>query len=143
MPTIVLIAAAGILYALFEIFFSRAAGKINDYLANVIVNGIGLILPLLVFIALRNREGSTATSRTGLVFSILAGLSIAGFTVLLIKVFARGGNLAYVIPLIYGGALVISALSGWFIFKQSSSILEVSGVIIVTIGIVCIVAAKA
>jgi len=60
---------------------------------------------------------------------------------LLIKIFEKGG-LAYIVPLIYSGTVVLASLTGWLIFKESVSGLQILGIAVVVIGITLIVFAK-
>ena len=82
-----------------------------------------------------------ATTSSGILYSVLAGLAIALFSILLIKIFEKGG-LAYVVPLIYGGTVALASLTGWLIFKESVSGLQILGITVVIIGIALIVFAK-
>jgi uncharacterized membrane protein len=72
----------------------------------------------------------------------LAGVAILLFSVLLARIFNRGGNLVYVIPLVYGGAMVLSSLFGWLFLKEKVTGLQALGLALVVFGVTCIVAAK-
>ena len=138
-----LIFIAGILYALFDIFVAKSAGRINDLAANVIFNGLGALIPLLIIGLLVGTGRSIHMEKQGVMWSVLAGLAIAAFSVLLVKIFANGGNLSYVIPAIYGIVIVVSTLVGWIIFKDHFSLLALLGVILITAGITALSFAKA
>jgi uncharacterized membrane protein len=138
-----LIFIAGILYALFDIFVAKSAGRINDLAANVIFNGLGALIPLLIIGLLVGTGRSIHMEKQGVMWSVLAGLAIAAFSVLLVKIFANGGNLSYVIPAIYGIVIVVSTLVGWIIFKDHFSLLALLGVILITAGIAALSFAKA
>jgi drug/metabolite transporter (DMT)-like permease len=143
MPLIVLIILATILYTLFDIFASRAGNRIDASLSSVIFNGLGAILPLAIYVFYKFSKGAKliATTSSGIIYSVLAGIAIASFSVLLIKIFEKGG-LAYIIPLIYGGTVVLASLTGWLIFKESVSGLQILGIAVVVIGIGLIVFSK-
>src|SRR4030042_4772055 len=102
MALIILIILATIFYTLYEIFASRAGNRIDANLSSVIFNGLGAILPLAAYMFLKFIKGAKliATSTSGIIYSVLAGVAIAAFSILLIKIFEKGG-LAYVVPLIY------------------------------------------
>jgi bacterial/archaeal transporter family protein len=125
----------------FDIFVSQAGGKIDDWLANGIFSGIAGALPLLIFFATKSKH-SLPTTKNGLIFSVIAGLSVMAFSVLLIKIYAQGGNLSYVTPVVYGGTLVGSSLVGWLVLKEPFSLLGLAGVLVITAGIGMVVLAK-
>lgn len=143
MPLIVLIIFATILYTLFDIFASRAGNRIDAHLSSVIFNGLGAILPLVIYAFYKLSKGAKliAITGSGILYSVLAGLAIALFSILLIKIFEKGG-LAYVVPLIYGGTVALASLTGWLIFKEAVSGLQILGIAVVVIGIGLIVFSK-
>jgi uncharacterized membrane protein len=143
MSLIVLIILATILYTLFDIFASKAGNRIDANLSSVIFNGLGAILPLIIYVFYKFSKGAKliATTSSGIIYSVLAGIAIALFSILLIKVFEKGG-LAYVVPLIYGGTVALVSLTGWLIFKESVSGLQILGIAVVVIGIGLIVFSK-
>ena len=144
MPIVILIIFATISYTLFDIFASKAGNGIDANLSAIIFNTLGAFIPLLVYMYLKFPKGAKhiTTSTSGIIYSVLAGISIALFSILLIKIFERGG-LAYVIPLIYGGSIVLASLAGWLIFKESVSMLQMIGIAIIIIGIIFVIIAKA
>jgi len=143
MSIIILIILATILYTLFDIFASKASNRIDANLSSIIFNGLGAILPLMIYVFYKFIKGTKliATTSSGIIYSIFAGIAIALFSILLIKIFEKGG-LAYVVPLIYGGTIALASLTGWLIFKESVSSLQILGIAVVVIGIGLIVFAK-
>ncbi|MDO8664475.1 MAG: EamA family transporter [Candidatus Liptonbacteria bacterium] len=143
MPLIVLIILATILYTLFDIFASRAGNRIDANLSSVIFNGLGAILPLIIYVFYKFSRGTelVATSSSGIIYSVLAGITIALFSILLINIFEKGG-LAYVVPLIYGGTVALASLTGWLLFKESVSGLQLLGITIIVMGIALVIFSK-
>ncbi len=143
MSLIVLIILATILYTLFDIFASRAGNRIDANLSPVIFNGLGAILPLIIYAFYKFSKGVKliATTSSGVIYSVLAGVSIALFSILLIKIFEKGG-LAYVVPLIYGGTVALASLTGWILFKESVSDPQIIGIVVVIVGIALIIISK-
>ena len=142
MTTILLLFFAALFYALFMVLISRASGKMDDFFLNTVVNAVGALLPLLVYVVLRFRGTAGSNTKEGWIYGGLAGVAIAVYSVLLVRLFAGGGNLAYVTPTVYGGAIVISSLIGWLVLHESLAPLQLAGVVLVAVGIGCIVAAK-
>lgn len=143
MSLIVLIILATILYTLFDIFASKASSGIDANLSSVIFNELGATLPLVIYIFYKFSKGTKliATSSAGIIYSVLAGIAIALFSILLIKIFEKGG-LAYVVPLIYGGTVALASLTEWLIFRESVSGLQILGIFVVIVGIGLIVFSK-
>jgi bacterial/archaeal transporter family protein len=143
MPLLILIIIATVTYTLFDVFASRAGNLIDSNLSATIFNGIGVIIPLIIYVFYKVVNGSKliATTSSGIIYSILAGVSIAAFSVVLIKIFEKGG-LAYVVPLIYGGAIALTALIGWVFYKESISLLQAIGIVTILAGVVIVIVSK-
>jgi uncharacterized membrane protein len=134
--TTVLLIVATLVYAAFGIFASQAGGRIDAKLSSGILNGIGAILPLAIWQVQRMaRDGLTATSPSGVVFSILAGLTVGIFSILLVTLYGRGGELSFVFPVIYGGAIALTAVIGWVALGDAFTWTRLGGVAGIVIGI--------
>lgn len=118
----------------FDVSVSRTGGKIDDWLANGLLAAIEAAGALLVFVLIRNNR-TLPTTKNGVFFSLLAGVSVLLFTVLLIKIYAQGDNLSYVTPVVYGGTLIGSSLVGWTLLKQPFSLMGSAGIVVIAIGI--------
>lgn len=136
---LVLLLVCSLFYALYEVFASLAGGRIDEWLAAVLYNGIGTVIPLVVYFA-AHAKGKTTTR--GIFFATLAGVMIMLFSVFLARIFNKGGNLGYVVPTIYGIAILLSSLFGWLVLKQKVSSLQLVGLGLVLVGVACIVFAK-
>ncbi len=127
---------ATLVYAAFAIFTSRAGGKLDAKLGSAILNGVGAALPLAVWQLQRmTRGGLERTQPAGLLFSVLAGLAVGVFSILLVTLFSRGGELSFVIPVIYGAAIATTAVVGWVAFGDAFSWLRLAGVAGIVVGI--------
>lgn len=133
---------AVVCYALFGTFVAKAAGKADDYLANAIFNGLAAVIPLIIFLFMGRAKGSVAITKQGLAYTVLAGLFLTVFSVLVVKVFARGGNLAYVMPVVYGAMIALTSLLGWLVLKETIAPLQLFGIVLILAGVGCVVAAK-
>lgn len=140
----VLLALAVVIYAAFITFVSRAGGKIDSGLGAFIFNGLGAMVPLAVFTIAKttNPKEMLPTTKNGLIFAVLAGLCVGIFSLLMLKIFQKG-SLGYVMPIVYGGAIALSSVSGWALFNASINTLQVGGVLLVVAGIVLIAIGKA
>ena len=139
MQTVILIALCAVFYALFEVFAGLAGGKIKDWLAAVLYNCIGTVIPLVVYLSTKAEGKSTAR---GIIYASLAGVGIMLFSVLLARLFNRGGNLSYVIPTIYGTAIVLSSLFGYLFLKEKVGNLQLVGLCLIIAGVLCVILSK-
>lgn len=118
----------------FDVFVSRTGGKISDFLANGILSTLAGLIPLAIYIFM-NRENTLPTTKSGVVYSIIAGLFVGAFTIMLVRLFERGENLSVISPAVYGGTLVGASIIGWFIFKEPITLYGVLGVLLIAMGV--------
>ena len=137
MQLIILTVLATIFYSVFVIFAGLAGGKINSWLAVVMYNAIATIIPLAIYLFTSAKE-----SKTTLRGIIYAGIGVLVFSLLLARIFNRGGNLGFVIPTIYGSAIVLTTGFGWLFLKEKVTGLQTAGLALVVIGVAVIIFAK-
>lgn len=131
-----LLVLAILAYACFGIFTSLAGGKLPASLSSAVLNGVGSLLPLIVWEAQRmTRADLIATRLSGLAYSILAGLTVGVFSILLVTIYGRGGELSFVFPLVYGGAIALTAVTGWLALGDTFSWAHLAGVLSIVTGI--------
>jgi uncharacterized membrane protein len=125
-----------VVYALFGTFNALSGGRIDAALSSVIFNGVAGALSLAVVLWQRHAHEATVVTRSsGLVYSVLAGLAVGVFSILLIRIYGHGGELSYVFPTIYGGAIALTAVIGWLALHNAVSPLRVAGVVTIVVGI--------
>jgi uncharacterized membrane protein len=134
--TTVLLIAATIVYAVFGVLASQAGGRIDAKLSSAILNGVGAVLPLALWQLQRMTRGGLLESQPlGLVFSLSAGLAVGVFSILLVTLYGRGGELSFVFPTIYGGATALAAVFGWIVLGDAFSWVRLCGVVGIVVGI--------
>ena len=133
LPLVVAILA----YALFGTFNAQSGGRIDAALSSAIFNGLAAFLSLAVFLWQRYAAAgaTTATQVSGVVYSLLAGVAVGVFSILLIGIYGRGGELSYVFPTIYGGAIALTAVIGWLVLRNNATPLRVTGVLAIAVGV--------
>jgi len=139
MQAVILAISCGLLYSSFGVFAGLAGGRIDGWLAAALYNAIGTVVPLAVFLLSSARKTVTWN---GLLYANLAGVSIMFFSILLARLFNTSGNLAFVLPAVYGGVIVFGACFGWLALAERISLLQLIGLVLVTAGVVCIVLGK-
>jgi transporter family protein len=138
MSTTPLIIVAILMYVVFAVCNSQAGGRIDASLSSVLFNGVGALLSLGYYLALRvvRPDQILATRSSGLAFSLIGGVAIAAFSIVFITIYARGGALSYVMPTVYGGAIALTAIVGWVILRDSFSLAHAAGVAAIGGGLV-------
>lgn len=139
MQVLLLTLLCGLSYTLYVIFAGLAGGKISEWLAAVLYNGIGTVIPLIIYLAATTKARTTPK---GAFYASLAGIAIMLVSVLLARIFNKGGNLGFVVPTVYGMTILFSSLFGWLALKQKMTGLQVVGLLFVLVGVSCIIAAK-
>lgn len=143
MPLIVLIAAAAVSYTVFTLALARAGAGAGPYLTSGIYLAVGAVVSFLAEIAVRasKTERLVPTTTSGIVWSVVAGVLIGAFSIILVKIFGRGG-LAYVMPVVYGGTIVLSVVAARLLFKETIVGLQLAGILVIAAGIAMVVFAK-
>lgn len=137
---IILTVLATIFYSMFVIFAGLSGGKLNSWLAVVLYNITGTLVPLAIYLFTSTKDSKTTLR--GVIYASLAGVGIMIFSILLARIFSKGGNLGFVIPTIYGGAIVISSSFGWLYMKEKVTGLQAAGLALVVIGVAIVIFAK-
>ena len=140
MQLIILTVLATIFYSMFVIFAGLSGGKINSWLAVVLYNVTGTLVPLVIYL-FTSSKGNKTTLR-GIIYASFAGIGIMIFSIILAKIFNKGGNLGFVIPTIYGSAIVLTTGFGWLFLKEKVTGLQTVGLALLVIGVVVIIFAK-
>ena len=130
------IGLAIVVYALFGTFNAQAGGRIDAALSSAIFNGLAAIIALTVVVVQRlNGESSVVLRASGVIYSVLAGVAVGVFSIVLIRIYGRGGQLSFVFPTIYGGAIALAAIIGWLVLKDDVTVLRVVAVSLIAAGI--------
>lgn len=144
MSTLALVIIATLGYTGFQFFSAKAGGKIDGGLVPVIVNVCAVIVPLVFLLTKAvNKASFLHTQRNGLVYAVLAGVSIAAFALAFHKIFQHGGNLSYISPIVFGGSIALASVLGIIFLKESLSIYHALGIVLVFVGLVLISVGKA
>jgi len=142
MSLIALLFLASILYSLLLIFASRASGKIDPYWSSTIFGVASTIVPFIFWVFARQAHKTPLTTTSaGVAYSIAAGAAAGLFTALLVKIFEKGA-VSYAAPAIYGTAIAVTALVGWFFFKETITGLQLAGIAVTLLGVSIIVFSK-
>lgn len=116
---------------------ASASRNANTNLVSAIVNAISALIPFAVVVPLIAKKNLSA-SKYGVWMAVLGGITIALFTMALNKSFTQN-KVGVVTPIVFGGAIFLSAILSYFIFKEKLSGLEMGGLTLVGIGLVVLI----
>lgn len=127
-------------YSTSILFLTYASRAVNVILVTAVVNIVSAILPTIVLIPFLNKV-NISEQRLGILAAIIGGTLIALFGIFLAKSYTLN-KVAVVVPIVFGGSILISSILGTFIFKEKVTILEGIGLSIVTVGLLIIIYAR-
>ena len=130
-----------VLYTVGIIFGAAASRNANTNIAAAITNIVAAAVPVIVVIPQLAKKGF-ASSKQGIIFAILGGISIAFFVMAVNKAYSVN-KVGIVAPIVFGGAIFLSTVLSYFIFKEKISLLQFAGLMFLAIGFGVIVYARA
>lgn len=128
-------------YSIMLISLNRGPLFTDGYLVGALINLFGAVIPFSLF-AFNGMRMEGSDNLYGIGWGILGGIGIALFTITMTRLFAGGGTLGFVSPLVYGGSIVVVTLVGIAFFRESVGLLHCLGIVLVLTGIGCIVYAQ-
>lgn len=131
---------ATLLLTLLTVFATSAARNLNTNLVTAVVHTVSVFIPFAVALpAIAKKE--YIDHKFGILMAIAAGLSV-GFYGLTINKAVTVNKLGVVAPAVFGGAILLSTLAGYFLFKEKLNTIEFIGLIFVLAGFCLIVYAR-
>ncbi len=134
------IIAAMVFYTLVILVGAQAARNAETNLVNAIINTVSAIIPIGIFISVIN-QGFSQSSKYGLIMSVATGVLVALFGLALTKSYSTD-KVAIVAPVVFGGAIFLSAILSAVLFKEKISMLQGVGLILMGIGLAFIIYTK-
>jgi uncharacterized membrane protein len=132
--------AAMIIYTVAILFSTIASRNTDITLVNAILNTVSAIVPVGLFFALVNKT-HFQSSKLGIVMSIIAGVGIALFGLALAKSYTVN-KVAIVVPIVFGGAIFLSAILSAIFLKEKITTLQLIGLFFLGIGLAFIIYAR-
>lgn len=132
---------AMIFYAVGIMFGAAASRNTNTTLAAAITNLMSAVVPIVAIIPLFGKklfEGG----KNGMIFALLGGVAIALFVMSINKAYSVN-RVGIVAPIVFGGAIFLSTVASYFVFKEKVSMLQAVGLAFLAIGFCVIIYARA
>jgi uncharacterized membrane protein len=118
-----------------------ASRNTNSNLVSAIMNAISAIIPIIVVFPIVNKK-LFESGKLGILMAVLSGIAIAFFTLALNKSF-QVNKVAIVSPIVFGGAIFLSAILSAIFFKEKVSTFQMFGLAFLGMGLITIIYAAA
>lgn len=120
---------------------TSAARNANTNLVSALGNLVSAILPIAIVIPVLAKK-TFHSQKYGLWMAVLGGFLVSIFVLLLNKSFTQN-KVGIVVPVVYGGSILLSTILSILIFKEKVTAVEAFGLSFVLVGIVIIIYARA
>jgi drug/metabolite transporter (DMT)-like permease len=137
----IFIILAMITYAVIILLITSASRNIDSKIVTTISNVFSIFIPLAVAIPVISRK-NFHNQKYGIALAVLAGVLIGIYSLLVNKSYAVN-KVGIVAPLVFGGAILISTVASYFIFKEKISLGEGIGLGFLLIGFAVLFYARA
>lgn len=112
----------------------------NTTIVAALINIVSAIIPTLVAIPILNKA-NIQNQRLGLIAALIAGVFIALFSIALTKSYSQN-KVAVVVPIVFGGSILVSAILSYFFFKEKVTLFQGVGLGFLAIGLLIITYAR-
>ena len=102
-----------------------ASRNTNSNIVTAIMNAISAILPTMVILPIVNKK-LILDGKLGIIMAILGGIAITFFTLSINKSY-QVNKVAIVAPMVFGGAIFLSAILSAIFFKEKISPIRIIG----------------
>lgn len=132
---------AVLLFTTLSLLSAAASRRTNTNLVTLIVNIFSVIMPLLI-LAPAIAKKSLTIDKPAIIMTIIAGLCVGLFAMTVNRSFTVN-KVGIVIPIVFGGTILLSTVLSYFIFKETIKGFELVGLLFVLSGIGFIIYARA
>ncbi len=130
-----------LLYTIAILIGASASRNANTNLVAAVTNTFSVIIPLLIVLPALTKK-TYQTQKYGIFMAALGGIVVSLFVLALSKSFTQN-KVGIIAPVVFGGAIFLSAILSFFIFKEKLTITEGVGLGIVGVGLAVIIYARA
>lgn len=134
------IISALVLYSLAIVFGASASRNANPTLTTGIMNSISAAIPFAI-LAKNFKSSVEQSSKFGIIMALATGIFLALFSVALNRSYSTD-KVAIISPVVFGGAIALSSIASFFIFKERITPLQSFGLILVLAGVSIIIYSK-
>ena len=122
--------------ALYNFFIKLASGHLAPAVGAVVLQLVAAGLGAVWLLRLKLQGQPITLTGTGLGLAALAGLGVGLAEILTFVVFQRGVPSSVGTPVIVGGSVLLTALLGLGLLRESLTLAQASGLLCIVVGIV-------
>lgn len=126
--------SAAVFLGLYNVFIKVSAGHIHQIAGAVILQVVAFVIGASALLYLKVNQTAVPVSSKGIIFAVLAGLSVGLAEVLSFYLFSKNSEASRGIPFIVGGSVVVAALAGIFFLKESVTPQKIIAITLITAG---------
>jgi transporter family protein len=131
-----ILAAAALMFGLYNVFIKVASDHINPVLGAVVLQFMAAFLGLGLLVYLRaSGEAVLKASPRGIGLAVLAGVAIGLVEILSFFVYGRGIPVAVGNPLIIGGSLIVTTGVGVLLLRESMNPVQLAATLLIIAGV--------
>jgi multidrug transporter EmrE-like cation transporter len=131
-----------LLYTAAILIGAFASRNANTSLVSAITNIVSIIIPTLVAIPVIAKKNGLNTQKYGILMAALGGIVISLFVLTLNKSFTQN-KIGIITPVVFGGAILLSTLLSYFLFKEKITAIEGAGLVLMLCGFAILIYARA
>lgn len=121
--------------ALYNFFIKLAAGQLPPAVGAVVLQLVAAALGAAWLLKLKLQGQPLPITSRGLVLAALAGLGVGLAEILTFVVFQRGVNSSVGTPIIVGGSVLLTALLGLVLLRETLTLPQAGGLLLIVAGI--------
>lgn len=130
-----------IFYTAALLFGVAASRNTNTALAAAVTTLVSMVIPIIVVIPIVSKKLIVDT-KAGLAYAAASGVTVAIFALCINKAYVMN-KVGVVAPAVWGGAIFLSTIISYFAFKEKISWLQGLGLLLVGLGFIVILYARA
>ncbi len=136
MHWLLLLVLTALMLGLYNFFIKLSAGHIHEIIGAVILQVVAFLLGGAALLWLKFQGNHLETSSRGILFSVLAGLSVGLAEIMAFYAFGKGVSASVGIPVMVGGTVLVGVLLGVIVLKEPLNAIKVLGTLLIITGIV-------
>ena len=121
--------------ALYNFFIKLAAGYLSPAVGAVVLQMVAAALGAAWLLKLKLQGQPLSVTGRGLALAALAGLGVGLAEILTFVVFQRGVSSSVGTPIIVGGSVLLTALLGLVVLRETITLPQVGGLLLIVAGI--------
>ncbi len=129
---------AALFLGLYNFFIKLSAGHIHEIAGAVILQVVAFLVGGAALIWLKLTGASLEVSSRGILFAVLAGISVGLAEITAFYGFSKGVSASVGIPIMVGGTVLVGVILGLLVLREQLSPLQGLGVLLLLAGIVLV-----